>query len=317
MPIADRALRRTAADPSSAAGVRGAAAGLPWRAGIGLKPQHYREVLSTRPDIGFFEVHAENYMVEGGPFHHFLGRVREHYPLSLHGVGLSIGGAEPLDEGHLDRLAALIDRYQPASFSEHLAWSSHGGTFFNDLLPVPYDRVTLDRVCDHIDRVQERLRCRMLLENPSTYVEFEASTMSETEFLRQVLKRTGCGLLLDVNNVHVSCTNHGRDALAYLRDLPLRDVGEVHLAGFARDQDAAGAPLLIDSHGSPVDDVVWGLYARVIARLGPVPTLLERDNDVPALATLLAEAGRAEEVMRAHAEPSRCDLGRGLYWGGA
>ncbi len=298
---------------ASGSGPPGLAEGLPWRAGIGLKPQHFGEVQGTRPDIGFFEVHAENYMVDGGPFHHFLYRIREHYPLSLHGVGLLIGGEAPLDEAHLDRLAALIARYEPASFSEHLAWSSHGDVFFNDLLPVPYDRATLDRVCQHIDRVQERLQRRMLLENPSTYIEFESSTMSETAFLREVLKRTGCGLLLDVNNAHVSCTNHGRDALAYLHELPLDAVGEVHLAGFARDQDAAGAPLLIDSHGSPVDDAVWTLYADVIARLGPVATLLERDNDVPALATLLAEAGRAEDMMAAHAEPQRC----GMYWGGA
>lgn len=291
--------------------VSGSGAGLPWRAGVGLKPQHFREVLVTRPDVGFFEVHAENYMVDGGPFHHFLGQVREHYALSLHGVGLSIGGVDPLDELHLDRLAALIDRYQPGSFSEHLAWSSHGEVFYNDLLPVPYDRQTLDRVCEHVDRVQERLGLRMLLENPSTYVEFEASTMSETAFLREVLERTGCGLLLDVNNVHVSCTNHGRDAMAYLRDLPLAEVGEVHLAGFARDEDAAGAPLLIDSHGSPVDEAVWGLYAHVIAQLGAIPTLLERDNDVPALEVLLAEAGRAESLMSARAEPRRC----GVYWG--
>lgn len=285
--------------PSSSAG----AAGLPRRAGIGLKPQHFREVLATRPDIGFFEVHAENYMVDGGPFLHFLGLVRQHYPLSLHGVGLSIGGEAPLDEQHLDRLAALIERFQPASFSEHLAWSSHGDAFFNDLLPVPYDRSTLDRVCRHVDRVQQRLQRRMLLENPSTYVEFEASTMSETQFLREVLQRTGCGLLLDVNNLYVSCTNHGRDPLASLGELPLNAVGEIHLAGFARDEDAAGAPLLIDSHGSPVDEAVWALYGQVIARLGPVPTLLERDNDVPALATLLAEAGRAEALLTAHAAP--------------
>lgn len=312
MSIAAQA-RRHATIGSPAAGARGGAAGLPWRAGVGLKPEHFREVLATRPDIGFFEVHAENYMVDGGPFHHFLAQVREHYALSLHGVGLSIGGTDPLDESHLDRLAALIERYQPASFSEHLAWSSHGDAFYNDLLPVPYDRQTLARVCEHIDRVQERLGLRMLLENPSTYLEFEASTMSETAFLREVLKRTGCGLLLDVNNVHVSCTNHGRDALAYLRELPLVEAGEVHLAGFARDQDAAGAPLLIDSHGSPVDEAVWGLYAHVVAQLGAVPTLLERDNDVPALQTLLAEAGRAEAMMSARAEPRRC----GLYWGGA
>jgi hypothetical protein len=277
----------------------GIACGLPLRAGIGLKPQHFQEVLATPPDIGFFEVHAENYMVAGGPFHHFLARIRERYPLSLHGVGLSIGGEGALDEAHLARLAALIDRYQPAVFSEHLAWSSHGGSFFNDLLPLPYNRATLDRVCRHIDRVQQRLQRRMLLENPSTYVEFEASTLSEAEFIREVLQRTGCGLLLDVNNLHVSCTNHGRDARAMLHELPLDAVGEVHLAGFARDVDAAGAPLLIDSHGSPVDAAVWALFAELLGRLGQVPTLLERDNDVPSLSTLLGETRLADAAMEA------------------
>ncbi len=205
----------------------------------------------------------------------------------------------------------MIARYEPASFSEHLAWSSHGEAFLNDLLPVPFDRSTLDRVCAHIDRVQERLQRRMLLENPSTYLEFEASTMSEAQFLSEVLQRTGCGLLLDVNNAYVSCTNHGRDALAYIRELPLDAVGEIHLAGFARDQDAAGAPLLIDSHGTPVDEAVWHLYAHVIASTGAVPTLLERDNDVPSLATLLAEAHRAEDVMTPRTQPQRCNV----YWG--
>ena len=289
MPDVD-AVQRPAA-PASRPGT------LPARAGIGLKPQHFRDVLATRPDLGFFEVHAENYMVDGGPLHHYLGRIREHYALSLHGVGLSLGGASPPDEAHLDRLAALIARYEPASFSEHLAWSSHGGVFLNDLLPVAYDEVTLRRVCQHIDRVQERLGVRMLLENPSTYVEFERSTMTEATFLREVLRRTGCGLLLDVTNVHVSCTNHGRDPVAGLRELPLDAVGEVHLAGFARDADAAGDALLIDSHGSAVDEVVWGLLAAVADRLGAVPALLERDNDVPSLATLVAEAGRAQALL--------------------
>ena len=290
---------------AASAGLGGMALGLPARSGVGLKPEHFRDVLDTRPDIGFFEVHAENYMVDGGPFPHFLTRIREHYPLSLHGVGLSIGGEGPLDEAHLDRLAALIDRYEPASFSEHLAWASHGKAFLNDLLPVPFDRATLDRVCARIDRVQERLQRRMLLENPSTYLEFEASTMSEAEFLREVLRRTGCGLLLDVNNAYVSCTNHGRDALVYFRELPLDAVGEIHLAGFARDEDAAGAPLLIDSHGTPVDEAVWSLYALVIARTGAVPTLLERDHDVPSLATLLAEAHRAEDMMTSRTQAQR------------
>ncbi len=295
-------------EPAPRIALCGAARGLPARAGVGLKPEHFRDVLTTRPDIAFFEVHAENYMVDGGPFHHFLGRIREHYPLSLHGVGLSIGGESPLDEAHLDRLAKLIARYEPASFSEHLAWSSHGDAFLNDLLPVPYDRATLARVCEHIERVQERLQCRLLLENPSTYIEFEASTMSETAFIGEVLQRTGCGLLLDVNNAYVSCTNHGRDPSAYLSELPLAAVGEIHLAGFARDHDAAGAPLLIDSHCSPVDDSVWSLYADVIARLGVVPTLLERDHDIPSLATLIAEANRAEEMMGAGTESTRCEL---------
>jgi uncharacterized protein len=293
--------------PSSGAGVHpaatrlDAAAGLPARAGVGLRSQHFGDALDTCPDIGFFEVHAENYMVDGGPFHHYIGRIREHYPLSLHGVGLSIGAQGPLDEAHLDALAALMERYEPASFSEHLAWSTHGDVFLNDLLPLPYGRETLQRVCEHIDRVQNRLRRTMLLENPSTYVEFSASTMSESEFLREVVARTGCGLLLDVNNAYVSCVNHGRDAVAFIGDLPLHTVGEIHLAGFAADQDGAGAPLLIDSHGSPVDEAVWSLYAGVITRLGPTPTLLERDNDIPSLATLLAEVGRAEDIMSARA----------------
>jgi hypothetical protein len=289
----------------------GGPGGLPPRAGIGLKPQHFQDVLATRPDLGFFEVHAENYMVDGGPMHHGLGRIREHYPLSLHGVGLSLGAQAPPDETHLDRLAQLIARYEPASFSEHLAWSTHGGRFFNDLLPVVYDRATLDRVCRHIDRVQERLGLRLLLENPATYVEFERSTIDEAAFLREVVRRTGCGLLLDVTNAVVSCTNHGRDVSAYLRALPLDAVGEIHLAGFARDEDAAGDPLLIDSHGCAVAEAVWRLYADVIDRLGAVPTLLERDHDVPSLATLAAEAGRAEAVMARAAPPRRSGIGWG------
>jgi hypothetical protein len=273
---------------------------LPARGGIGLKPEHFRHILETRPDIGFFEVHAENYMVAGGPFHHHLERIRADTPLSIHGVGLSIGGEDPLDEAHLDRLAALLARYQPESFSEHLAWSSHGGAFFNDLLPAPWHAGTLARVCDHIDRVQERLGRRMLLENPATYVEFEASTMAETDFISEVVRRTGCGLLLDVNNAYVACVNHGRDARAYLRALPLAATGEIHLAGHARDVDAAGAPLLIDSHGAPVAEAVWDLYAYAIALAGPQPTLIERDNDIPAFPVLAAEARAAEAVMARH-----------------
>lgn len=278
---------------------------LPARAGLGLKPEHFQSVLDLRPDVGFFEVHAENYMVDGGPMHRGLARVRADYPLTLHGVGLSIGAEHPLDEDHLARLAALIARYEPAIFSEHLAWSSHGEVFLNDLLPVPYDGATLQRVCQHIDRVQDRLRRTMLLENPATYVEFESSTMDEAAFIAEILRRTGCGLLLDVNNVHVSCVNHRRDAHAYIDSLPLDRVGQIHLAGFARDEDAAGAPLLIDSHGAPVDEAVWSLYADLIGRLGPLPTLLERDHDLPSLTTLVAEAGRAADLMTAAARHER------------
>lgn len=273
--------------------------GLPERAGVGLKSAHIQEILETEPDIGFFEVHAENYMVEGGPFHHFLTRIRERYPLSVHGVGLSIGADAPLDRAHLDRLAALLERYQPESFSEHLAWSTHGDAYLNNLLPIPYTVATLQRVCEHVDQVQSHLQRRMLLENPATYVEFVESTMDEAAFLSEVLRRTGCGLLLDVNNVHVCSVNHRRDARAYIQSLPLAQVGEIHLAGFAEQQDGLGDPLLIDSHGSPVAQAVWDLYAFTLDLVGPMATLIERDNDVPSWPILFAEAGMAERQLRA------------------
>ena len=271
--------------------------GLPSRAGLGLKTEHFTEVLETRPDIGFFEVHAENYMVAGGPFHHYLGLIRAQYPLSLHGVGLSIGGEAPLDREHLARLATLIERYQPQSFSEHLAWSSHGPVFLNDLLPLAYDASTLDRVCAHVDQVQSTLKRPMLLENPSTYLQFQRSTLDETDFISEIVRRTGCGLLLDVNNVYVSCINHQRDPLAYIDALPLHAVGEIHLAGFAEDTDSLGDRLLIDDHGAPIDNAVWQLYAQVLARTGAVATLIERDNQVPAFSVLQAEARQAEGYL--------------------
>ncbi|QKV65999.1 DUF692 domain-containing protein [Pseudomonas sp. 43A] len=271
--------------------------GLAPRAGLGLKTGHFREVLDSRPDIGFFEVHAENYMVDGGPFHHFLGLIREQYPLSLHGVGLSIGAEGPLDQQHLKRLAELIERYQPHSFSEHLAWSSHGPVFLNDLLPLAYDTPTLNRVCEHIDQVQNSLQRPMLLENPATYLAFQHSTIDEADFIAEVVRRSGCGLLLDVNNVYVSCVNHQRDPLAYLDALPLHAVGEIHLAGFAEDCDSLGDRLLIDDHGAPIDQAVWSLYRQVLQRIGPIATLIERDNQVPAFAVLLAEAQHADELL--------------------
>lgn len=271
--------------------------GLPYRAGLGLKHEHFKEVLDTSPDIGFFEVHAENYMMAGGPFHHYLGLIRERYPLSLHGVGLSIGGEGPLNREHLGRLAALIERYQPHAFSEHLAWSSHGPVFLNDLLPLAYDAATLSRVCEHVDQVQSTLKRPMLLENPSTYLQFQRSTLDETDFISEIIRGTGCGLLLDVNNVYVSCINHQRDPLAYINALPLRAVGEIHLAGFAEDTDSLGDRLLIDDHGAPIDNAVWLLYQHVLALTGPVATLIERDNQVPAFSALYAEAQHAERYL--------------------
>jgi len=270
---------------------------LPLRAGVGLKSGHFQDVLDTQPNVGFFEVHAENFMVAGGPFHHYLSRIRENYPLSIHGVALSIGADAPLDIAHLNALKHLLDRYQPESFSEHLAWSTHGETYLNDLLPLAYTEGTLQRVCEHIDQVQTHLGRRMLLENPATYVEFAASTLDETSFITEVVRRTGCGLLLDVSNVYVSSVNHHRDPQATLRALPLTQVGEIHLAGFVEQVDGAGDRLLIDSHGSPVAKAVWDLYAFTLGLTGPVATLLERDNDVPPLPVLVAEAAIADGLL--------------------
>jgi uncharacterized protein (UPF0276 family) len=265
--------------------------------GAGLKHEHAEDIFNGPRRVDFFEIHAENYMGAGGPPHHLLRKIRETYPLSIHGVGLSIGGAAPLDHEHLARLSGLILAYSPALFSEHLAWSSHDGVFLNDLLPLPYNETTLDHVCTHIDQVQESLRMRMLLENPSTYVAFAASTMSETEFLRAVVKRTGCGLLLDVNNVYVSSVNHGFDAAAYIDTFPIEHVGEFHLAGFAEDRDSDGARLLIDAHGCPVSEAVWRLYYRALGRSCQAPTLIEWDNDVPEFSVVADEARRARGIL--------------------
>jgi uncharacterized protein (UPF0276 family) len=269
--------------------------------GVGLKPEHAEEVLTVAHAVDFFEVHAENYMGEGGPPHHVLGEVRARFPLSIHGVGLSIGSADGLDRVHLARLRRLVDRYRPDLFSEHLAWSTHDGRFLNDLLPLPYNRETLARICAHVDEVQNWLGMPMLLENPATYVAFDASDMREVEFLGLVVDRTECGLLLDINNVYVAATNHGFEPMAYIDAFPLERVGEIHLAGFAEDRDDENQRLLIDAHGTPVAEAVWALYRRTIARCGPLPTLIERDNDVPAFTALAAEAGRAKSVLDTHA----------------
>ncbi len=270
---------------------------LPACTGVGFKPAHFREILCSAQPIGFFEIHAENYMGAGGPPHAQLGGLRERYALSVHGVGLSIGSMRPLNRDHLLRLKMLCDRYAPESFSEHLAWSSHNDVYPNDLLPLPYTQQTLARVAEHIDEVQTALGRQMLLENPSTYVRFAESTIPEVDFLTEVSKRTGCGLLLDVNNVFVSAKNHGTQPLPYLDSFPLDRVKEIHLGGHDEEADDVGAPLLIDTHGSPVAEAVWTLYAHVIARIGTIPTLIEWDNDVPDWSTLRAEAVAAQDIL--------------------
>ncbi len=271
------------------------------RAGIGLKAEHYRAVLEEKPGLGFFEIHAENYMGAGGPPHRYLEAIREFYPLSLHGVGLSIGGRGPLDAAHLARLKTLSKRYEPGLFSEHLAWSTHDTGYLSDLLPLPYTGETLRRVCAHIDETQNAMDRQMLLENPSSYLNFEESTFEEAEFIREVARRTGCGLLLDVNNVFVSARNLKTDPATYIAAYPLDLVQEIHVAGHETSEDEDGEPLLIDAHGTAVDDGVWSLYGQVIARTGPLPTLIERDSSVPPLAELVAEAGRADAILRAAA----------------
>jgi uncharacterized protein (UPF0276 family) len=273
---------------------------IPARAGVGLKAEHYRTIIDTAPDVGFFEVHAENYMGPGGPPHRYLSAIRERYPLSLHGVGLSIGADRPLDEDHIARLRLLRQRYRPGLFSEHLAWSTHDAGFLNDLLPVPYTSETLQRVVEHIDQIQASLGCQMLLENPSTYIAFVESTYAETDFIAEVAKRSGCGLLLDVNNVFVASTNQQWDPVAYIEGYPLASVREIHLAGNHRQADEVGRPLLIDTHDRPVEDAVWYLYELAVRLVGPVPTLIEWDAEVPPWPTLAGEAERAEAIMAAN-----------------
>jgi uncharacterized protein len=266
-------------------------------AGTSFKPQHLQAIVAGRKPRGFFEVHAENYMGGGGPPHRALEAIRSDHPLSLHGVCMSIGAPQFLDKAHLARFADLVRRYEPALVSEHLAWSTHEDVYFNDLLPLPYTEATLSSVCDHIDEVQEAIGRPLLLENPSTYVLFRESTMRETDFIRAVARRTGCRLLLDVNNVFVSATNHGFSPIDYLSDYPLGLVGEIHLAGHAEQSDDEGEPLLIDSHDRPVADAVWSLFESVIARAGPIPTLIEWDSAIPEWPCLEAEAAAAQRIL--------------------
>ena len=281
------------------------AAEIPARAGVGLKPEHYDAILGApdgAADVAWFEIHCENYMGDGGPPHAALRAIRDRFPISAHGVGLSIGAEQGLDPEHLARLKKLVGWCEPGLFSEHLAWSTHDSGFLNDLLPLPYTEDTVARVAGHIGQVQDVVGRRMLLENPSTYIQFETTTLPEAGFLKEVAARSGCGLLLDVNNVYVSAVNHGYSAEAYLDSFPLELVGEIHLGGHAEDEDDFGDPLLIDAHDRAVIDPVWALYERVIGRIGPRPTLIEWDNDVPAWETLAAEARRANAVLAKYAD---------------
>ena len=266
---------------------------LPLRAGTCLKADHYRLAAQANDHSTWFEVHAENYMGDGGPAHWWLDKVRQNTPISLHGVGMSIGSESGLDDSHLDRFAAVISRFAPAAVSEHLAWSTHDGVFFNDLLPLPYNRTTLDRVCNHIDQVQEQIGRTILLENPSSYLQFESSEYSETSFLSEVSKRSGCGLLLDINNVFVSAHNLGFSAHGYLDAFPLERVGEIHLAGHETEQSADGTSVKIDTHDREVSDSVWALYDYVLSKTGALPTLIEWDADIPEWEVLSQQAALA------------------------
>ena len=270
---------------------------LPALPGVGYKPQHFDAILSNAAPVGWLEIHAENYMGSGGRPIAQLRHLAERFPISVHGVGLSIGGQGPLDPDHLDRLKALIGWLNPASFSEHLAWSSHDSAFLNDLLPLPYNAGSLAIVASHINQVQDFLNRQMLLENPSSYLTFEASDMTETQFLQELSLRTGCGLLLDVNNVFISATNLGTSPQAYIDAFPTDAVGEIHLGGHDDDADETGAPLLIDSHGRAVAGPVWALLDYTLARSGPKPVLIEWDNDVPDWPELASEARRVARAL--------------------
>ncbi|MFC3117561.1 MNIO family bufferin maturase [Jhaorihella thermophila] len=274
-------------------------AALPKAAGVGYKPQHYAQIISDSGTVRWLEIHAENYMGDGGRPIAQLRHLSERFAISVHGIGLSIGGEGPLDQDHLARLKHLLDWLQPASFSEHLAWSTHGAQFLNDLLPLPYTNATLTRVADHIDQLQDTLSRQMLLENPSIYLAFAESTWSEPDFLREIARRTGCGLLLDVNNVFVSATNLGFSPTGYIDAFPLEAVGEIHLGGHDEQTDDHGAPLLIDNHGREVADPVWALLDDTLSRTGPLPILIEWDNDVPEWPLLEAEAARATAALAA------------------
>ena len=271
---------------------------IPATAGIGLRAEHYRDIVDGLPSIGWLEVHSENYFGSGGPALRYLTAIRRDYPVSLHGVGLSIGSTDPLDRRHLDRLKHLIGLIEPGLISEHLSWSQFGGTYFNDLLPLPYTEEALDHMVDRVHWVQEILGRQILIENPSSYLEFLHSTLPEWEFLTELARRSGCGLLLDVNNLFVSACNLGWDPLRYLAGIPAGRVAEIHLAGHTRKPFDDGE-ILIDTHDGPACEAVWKLYAETLRRMGPKPALIEWDTNLPRFDVLLDEARRADSVLEA------------------
>ncbi len=270
---------------------------MPAAAGIGLRKQHHLDVLEALPQVGWFEAHSENYFSEGGPHIACLERIRAHYPLSLHGVGLSLGSTDPLNREHLERLRRSVARFEPALVSEHLSWSSVGGRFANDLLPLPYTEEALRHVSARIAIVQDVLGRQILVENVSSYLQFQCSRIPEWDFLAGVAAESGCGILLDLNNVYVAAHNHGIDCTRYLESIPRAAVQELHLAGHT-PVNIDGRELLIDTHAGPVSDAVWALYREALWRFGPLPTLIEWDAEIPALPTLVAEADKANAMQR-------------------
>jgi uncharacterized protein (UPF0276 family) len=269
---------------------------VPPRAGIGLRAEHYTSMLGELPAIGWLEAHSENYFGDGGKPLYYLEKLRTYYPLSLHGVGLSIGSTDPLSQAHLRRLRTLIQRYQPGLVSEHLSWGSVGGRYNNDLLPLPYTEEALDHMCARVEEVQDFLGQRILIENVSSYLQYAHSTISEWEFLGELARRSGCGILLDVNNVYVNSRNHGFEAIEFIDNIPAEHVEEMHLAGHTLNSFDDGQ-LLIDTHNRPVSEEVWHLYETALRRIGLVPTLIEWDTDLPPLDALLAEAEKADDIM--------------------
>jgi hypothetical protein len=269
---------------------------IPVTAGIGLRSQHYRDVLETAPTVGWFEVHSENYFGKGGAPLRYLEKIRADYPISLHGVGMSLGSVDRLDEQHLAQLKRLMTWIEPGLVSEHLSWSSYGGNYLNDLAPLPYTEAVLEHLVNRISQVQTVLGQQLLVENPSSYLEYEQSTYAEQDFLNELSRRSGCGILLDINNVYVSCQNHQWNALSYLQSIAVDRVKEIHLAGHTVNT-VSGNEILIDTHNQPVCAEVWALYQHTLQLLGPTPTLIEWDTDLPALAVLVDEAKQADAYL--------------------